>query len=157
LPVEDECCGAAEHFADGDIPCESAVPRDFAITSRSAGFKLSPMVFIFPVSNAARIACHGICLSVSRSGAPTELPVLWQFAHPDRNNVSGSCALAADMELRITKRKRTVLTVIIDARIIQDFRLLLSFGNFISLSLQPIFFGLAARVAPLRPKCLLLS
>src|SRR6516162_969911 len=76
FPAPVEWAGVPEHFADAGIGCESAVPRDFAIDSRSVELKLSPIVFIFPDSSAARIACHGICLKVSGKGAPTVLTAL---------------------------------------------------------------------------------
>src|SRR5439155_25933351 len=83
LPVAEARCGAAEHLADGDIGFKTAVPRDFAMASRSGAFKLSSTGFIFPVSGAARTACHDICRNVSGSGAPTALPAAWQLAHRD--------------------------------------------------------------------------
>jgi hypothetical protein len=83
FPVAAERAGVPKHLADAAIGCASAVPRDFAIDSRSAALMLSPIVFIFPVSRAVRIACHGICLNVSGSGALIALTALWQFAHFD--------------------------------------------------------------------------
>jgi hypothetical protein len=55
----------------------------FAIASRSAGLNVSPMPVIFPVSNAARMACQDIWRKVSGSGAPTALPGLWHCAQRD--------------------------------------------------------------------------
>ena len=62
--------GGDAHCDDMATGCASAVPRLFARDTRSAGLMPLAISFIFPVSSAARIVCHGILRRVSTGGAP---------------------------------------------------------------------------------------
>jgi hypothetical protein len=68
-----------QFVADTDV---SLVPN-LETAARSAAVRVAPMVFILPVSSAARIAFADIFRKVSGGGAPIALPTLWQVAQRD--------------------------------------------------------------------------